>query len=316
MSQNENAIERNTRERFHQIRIVLWVIMFLNLAVALAKYFYGTYTGSVSMRADGIASMFDAFSNVVGIVGMYLASRPADLDHPYGHAKFETYASAMIGFMLLAAAFNVATDSYAALTGTKEAVEVNLGSFVVMVGTLAVNLAVSRYERMRGNELKSEILTADALHTSSDALVSISVIIGLVFVQLGYPIADPICSFIVAVAILHSAWSVFKQANATLSDKARIPVESIKAVADSVEGVRSCHRARTRGTEGEVYMDLHVLVDPSMPIVQAHAVGHRVEDAERQSFPQVVDVVVHLEPDDAHERQRTAQEDKEESLGS
>ncbi|MCI2172984.1 MAG: cation diffusion facilitator family transporter [Atopobiaceae bacterium] len=289
-------------ERFRKIQFVLWLILFLNLVVALAKYFYGIWTGSVSMKADGIASMFDTASNLIGIVGMHLASRPADQGHPYGHAKFETYASAFIGVMLLFAAYNVATDAFAALTGGSEAVEVNFGSFAVMVGTLVVNVFVSRYERGRGTELRSEILTADALHTMSDAFVSVSVIVGLVFVGLGFPIADPICSIIVAVAILHSAWEVFRQANATLSDEARIPIADVEQVACGVAGVRGCHKVRTRGTEGEVYMDLHVLVDPQMPIVEAHAVGDHVEEAVRSSFDQVVDVMVHLEPDVPEER--------------
>ena len=292
----------NSRGRFHEIRVVLIIVMWLNLAVALAKFSYGTWSGSVSMRADGIASMFDTVSNLVGVVGMYLAARPADLDHPYGHAKFETYASAGIGIMLLFAAWNVAGDAIAAFMGSKESIIVNAGSFAVMVGTLVTNVFVARYERGRGRELRSEILTADSMHTMSDVLVTCSVIVGLIFVSLGYPLADPICSVLVAVAILRSAWEVFKQANATLSDEARIPVDQCVAVATSVEGVRGCHEVRTRGTEGEVYMDLHVLVDPRMPIIKAHAVGDAVEEAIRQSFPQVVDVVVHLEPDVPAER--------------
>ncbi|MCC6109918.1 MAG: cation diffusion facilitator family transporter [Denitrobacterium sp.] len=297
-----NPSALSPEERGRVIRRILWVIMFLNLAVALAKYAYGALTGSVSMKADGIASMFDAASNVVGIAGMALAARPADTDHPYGHAKFETYASVMIGIMLLLAAWNVFSDAYAAFTSPTSHIEVNAGSFIVMVGTLAVNLGVSRYERRRGRELASELLTADAMHTASDALVTISVIVGLVFVLAGFPIADPICSLIVAVAILHSAWEVFQQANETLSDMARLPEAEVRACAESVPEVRQCHEVRTRGTEGEVHMDLHVLVDPEMTIRDAHAVGDRVEAAIRKEFPQVADVVVHLEPDCPEER--------------
>jgi cation diffusion facilitator family transporter len=128
-----NPSALSPEERGRVIRRILWVIMFLNLAVALAKYAYGALTGSVSMKADGIASMFDAASNVVGIAGMALAARPADTDHPYGHAKFETYASVMIGIMLLLAAWNVFSDAYAAFTSPTSHIEVNAGSFIVMV---------------------------------------------------------------------------------------------------------------------------------------------------------------------------------------
>lgn len=289
-------------ERARKIRLMLWVTLALNLAVAVAKFAYGTLTSSVAMRADGIASFFDTFSNLVGIAGMTLASRPADTSHPYGHAKFETYASAAIGVMLLFAAVNVASDATAAFASGTHALEVNAGSFVVMVGTLAVNLGVSRYEQVAGKRLRSEILSADALHTRSDALVSVSVIVGLALAAAGFPMADPLCSLIVAVAILHSAWEVFKQANATLSDESRIPAKDIEAVVMEVGGVRSCHRIRTRGTEGEVYVDLHVLVDPEMSIRAAHALGDMVERVIKERFEQVVDVTLHLEPDDPLQR--------------
>ena len=289
--------EAGSWERVRSIKLVLWATLALNLVVAVAKFAYGTLTGPVSMRADSIASFFDTASNLVGIAGMSMAARPADHDHPYGHAKFETYASAVIGVMLLLAAYNVTTDAITAFAQGSSSLEVNAGSFVVMVATLGVNLGVSVLERSRGRALRSEILLADSMHTMSDALVSVSVIVGLALCASGIKLADAVCSLVVAVAILHSAWEVFGQANQTLSDEARIPAEQIAEVVMSVDGVRSCHRIRTRGTEGEVYLDLHVLVDPTLTILQAHALGDVVERLIREHFKQVVDVTLHLEPD-------------------
>jgi cation diffusion facilitator family transporter len=287
--------------RYRRIQMVLWMTLVLNLAVAVAKLFVGAACGSVSMRADGIASMFDGASNLVGIAGMAIAARPADDDHPYGHAKFETYASLVIGVMLLAAAYNVLGDAIAAIQGNGKPAP-DLVSYAVMVATLVVNVSVSRYEGRVGAELKSEILTADSKHTASDALVSSSVILSFVLVQAGLTLADPICSLVVAVAILHSAWEVFRQANETLSDKARIPVDEVEQAVLSVEGVRSAHHIRSRGTENEVYVDLHVLLDPRITLEDAHAIGKQVNKAIRARFPQVADVVVHVEPDNAEER--------------
>jgi len=301
LTQRDGRDER-AQSRQAQVQRVLWLVLVLNLAVALAKLLYGTLTHSVSMRADGVASLFDTVSNVVGIVGMAIAARPADENHPYGHAKFETYASAAIGLMLVWAAFNVGRDAWQALTGTTVAMRVDMGSYVVMLATLAVNVGVSRYERRKGAELRSEILTADALHTMSDALVSVSVVVALVLVQMGFALADPVCSAVVAVAILHSAWEVLGQVNRTLSDEARIEVPQVEQTVLGVDGVRGCHRVRTRGTEAEVYLDLHVLVDPRMPIVRAHEVGEHVEQALVERFPQIVEVMVHLEPDTERER--------------
>lgn len=299
----------SSKERFSSIKRVLWLILVLNLLVAGAKIWYGTISNTVSIRADGIASLFDSLSNLVGIAGLSLAERPADLDHPYGHQKFETYASAGIGLMLLVAAYNVGSDAVAGLLSHSGSPQVDAGSFAVMLATLAVNVFVVVYERSRGKALHSEILSADAFHTLSDVLVSVSVIVGLVFVRLGFTIADSIASLLVAVMILRSAYEVFRQANQTLSDEARIPVADIKAVADAVPGALDCHAVRTRGTEGEVYMDLHILVDPNMTIERAHRVAGEVEAALNERFPQVVDIVVHVEPDTPEERFEAAADD-------
>ena len=286
--------------RMRSIRRVLWIVLVLNLAVAAAKYVYGAVTGSASMQADGIHSVFDSAGNVVGLVGIALAARPADEGHPYGHAKFETYASLVIGVLLLLAAFEVGSGAVGRLaTGTFTA-SVTPASFVVMVGTLCVNVGVTLYERRAAKRLRSEILAADASHTLSDALVSVGVIVGLALVSLGFPAADPVMALVVTAAILVTAFDVFKHALATLSDKARIPEEDLRATALEVEGVRDVHRIRTRGTEGEVYADLHVLVAPEMTVGKAHRLADAVEAAVQRRFPNVIEVLVHIEPDDGH----------------
>lgn len=286
--------------RMRSIRRVLWIVLALNLAVAAAKYVYGSITGSASMQADGIHSVFDSAGNVVGLVGIALASRPADEGHPYGHAKFETYASLVIGVLLLLAAFEVGSSAVGKLMSGSYTAEVTPFSFVVMVGTLAVNLGVTTYERRCAKQLKSEVLAADANHTLSDALVSIGVIVGLAAVALGFPVADPIMALVVTVAILFTAYDVFKHALATLSDRARIPEEDVRTAALSVPGVRDAHRIRTRGTEGEVYVDLHVLVAPDMTVGAAHALADAVESAVASRFSNVTETLVHIEPDDGH----------------
>ncbi len=295
------AAKNPVSERMRSIRRVLWIILLLNLGVAAAKYAWGTLSGSASMQADGIHSVFDSAGNVVGLVGISLAARPADAGHPYGHAKFETYASLVIGVLLLLAAFEVGSSAAAKLAAGSYTAEVGPMSFVVMAGTLAVNLGVTVYERRFAKRLKSEVLAADANHTLSDALVSVGVIAGLAAVALGFPMADPIMALVVTVAILATAYDVFKHALATLSDRARIPEDELRAVALAVSGVRDAHRIRTRGTEGEVYADLHVLVDPSMTVADAHRLADEVEAGVKERFANVIEVLVHIEPNDGHE---------------
>lgn len=287
-------------ERMAKIKRVLWIVFFLNLAVALAKYAWGVVSGSASMQADGIHSVFDSAGNIVGLVGITLASRPADEGHPYGHAKFETYASLAIGVLLLVAAFEVGSTAVGNLASGKHEAEVTFVSFAVMVLTLAVNVCVSVYERRQSESLKSAVLGADARHTLSDALVSIGVIVGLALVSLGFPAADAVMALLVTIAILFSAFEVFKNAFATLSDRSRIPDEEIREAVLAIDGVRDAHKIRTRGTEGEVYVDLHLLVDPAMSVKCAHDLADAVERSLCDRFDEVSEVLIHIEPDDGH----------------
>ena len=286
--------------RMRSIRGVLIGILFLNLAVAAAKYFYGSLSGSAAMQADGIHSVIDSAGNVVGLVGIALAARPADDSHPYGHAKFETYASLVIGIFLLLAAFEVGSNAIGKLISGSYVAEVTPISFVVMMLTLCINIGVTLYERKKGKELNSEILKADASHTLSDALVSVGVIIGLIFVLLGFPVADPIMALVVMGAIIFTAYDVFKNGLITLSDHSRIPDLDIDEIVRKVPGVKDVHKIRTRGTEGEIYVDLHVLVSPEMTVLEAHDLSEKVEKNIKELFPGVIEALIHIEPNDGH----------------
>jgi cation diffusion facilitator family transporter len=291
--------------RVASIRRVLWIILFLNIGVAVAKLVVGIITRSAAMQADGFHSMFDGTSNVVGLVGMALAARPADRDHPYGHGKYETYASALIAAMLMFAAYNIGSNAVRQLLGGGQPPEVETLSFVVMLSTLAVNVFVTTWERRVGRKLNSQILVADASHTGSDVMVSVGVLISLVLVKLGFTKADPIVALLVAVAIVYTAWEVFKQANATLSDSARIPTDAVCQAALGVSGVLGCHDIRTRGSDAEVYVDLHIQVDPGLTVADGHQVAEEVEREIARVFAEVVDVIVHLEPLDDYQREKT-----------
>ncbi len=294
--------------RTQRIRRVLWTILALNVGVALAKLGWGVVSGSVAMQADGFHSLFDGASNVVGLFGVGMASRPADRDHPYGHAKYETYASLAIGAMLALAAYNVGSNAIQNLMAGAEPPEVGAMSFTIMLVTLGINFAITTYERIVGRKLSSEILVADASHTASDVWVSIGVIAGLIAVRMGYPKADPIIALIVAFAIAFTAWRVFREATATLSDTARIAPADVCIAARTIDGVLGCHHVRTRGTEAEVYVDLHIQVDPVMTVKAGHDICIAVENHLCSVFESAVDVVVHLEPFDQYQASKTAEE--------
>lgn len=291
-----------TSKRTRSIKSVLIVVLVLNLAVSLAKFIYGTISQSAAMQADGIHSIFDSAGNIVGLIGISLAMRPADSEHPYGHFKLETFASLVIGLMLIFAAYQVGSSAVVSLMNGNYHTEVTPISFIVMVGTLVVNLFVTTYERRMGNRLKSDILRADAAHTLSDCMVSIGVIIGLILVSVGIEMADDIMALIVMVAILITAFDIFKSSFATFTDEARIPVEEVRTLVEDVAGVQEAHQIRTRGLQGEIYIDMHILVDPEMTVSESHKVVDHIEHVISEAYPEVQDILIYVEPNDEEHR--------------
>jgi len=278
------------------IRKVLIVTLALNVAVSLAKVIYGYMTNSIAMTSDGFHSFFDGVSNIVGLIGIWIAYHPPDENHPYGHRKYETLFTIIIGVMIFATCFQILKQVYHSIVEYHE-IEVTRISFAVMFVTMAVNMFVTIYERKKGIELKSEFLVADAMHTKSDILASIGVIVSLIITKAGYRIADTIAGLVIAFLIARIGYEIIKRASDVLVDTICIDTSAIESVINSVEGVKGCHDIRTRGTEHAIYLDLHILVDPKMPIEKAHEIADAVEEKIKGNFPAVIDIVVHVEPE-------------------
>ncbi len=281
--------------RLKEVRKVLYYTLFLNVFVAVMKILYGYKIDSISMFSDGFHSLFDGTSNVIGLVGIWIASRPPDRSHPYGHKKFETLSTIAIAVLIFFAGFEILKRAY---MGLKEPhiIDVTAASFLVMALTLCVNIGVMTYERKKGRELKSDFLIADSLHTNSDIFVSLSVIVSLGAAKIGYPVVDVIAAVIIGILIIRMGYSILKSATPVLTDASRINPDEIKDLVNGIEGVHECHEIRTRGKEDSVCIDLHVLVDPETTTRESHDVAHEVEEAIKKSFPSVTDVVVHIEP--------------------
>ncbi len=288
-------------KRLKKVQQVLYYTLFLNLAVASAKIVYGYITDSISMLSDGFHSFFDGTSNVIGLVGIYIASKPPDKNHPYGHRKFETLSTIAIAVLILITGIEILRKAYFGLTLSHE-VNVTSLSFIIMAVTLLINIGVMTYETRKGRELKSDFLLADAIHTKTDIFVSISVVISLIAAKAGYPLLDVIAAAIIALFIGKMGFNILKPATDILTDAACIDANEIKDIITPIKGVRGCHEIRTRGKEGAVHIDLHILVDPDAKTQEAHEVAHSVEKALKKEFPSVIDVVIHTEPFD-HNKQ-------------
>jgi len=232
---------------------------------------------------------------VVALVGVSAAQRPPDEDHPYGHRKYETMASVAILIFMLMVLIEVARHAIEHLRtpGVPTAVPVGI---LTMVATLVVNVIVVRYESRAGRRLRSEVLGADAKHTRSDVWTTIAVLIALAGVALGYPILDPIAGLIVSVFIGYACWQIAREASGVLADEVVIAEDEIRSVVESVPGVIGCEKIRTRGPADNVFVDLHLWIDGRTPLGEAHALSHVVKDRLMTTFPDVVDVVIHIEP--------------------
>ncbi|MDD5424697.1 MAG: cation diffusion facilitator family transporter [Candidatus Omnitrophica bacterium] len=283
--------------KFSQIRRLLIIILVLNWGVALAKIVWGHLTQSASMFADGIHSLSDGTSNIIGLIGIGVAARPRDVGHPYGHRKYETLASMAIAVALFLVAFRLLGDSVHKLIN-QELInpQANLLSFIVMGVTLAVNIGVMRYERKRGKELNSDFLVADAMHTGSDILASVMVIVSLVSVKLGLPIIDVIAGMVISLLIGYVGVGILMDSSRVLTDYAVINSQEITEALCEMKEVIGCHRIRTRGRTDDVHVDLHITVDRNMSVGKAHDLSTAIEKRIREKFPGVTDVMVHIEP--------------------
>jgi cation diffusion facilitator family transporter len=282
-------------ERYAAVRTVLIRVLVLNIAVAAAKLAYGFATGIVSVLSDGFHSLTDGTSNVVALVGISIARKPPDEDHPYGHRKYETMATVVIVVFLVVVMLEVAQAAFGRLRSMTP-LEVTPLGFYVMCGTLVVNLFVVWAEQRAGRRLSSEVLMADAQHTRSDVLTSLAVIGALIGTRAGYPILDPVAALVVAVFIGRAGYGIARDATRILSDQMVIAEEEIRDLVMTVPAVLGCHRIRNRGTADNVFLDLHVWVNAATRLDDAHAVSHQVKDRLMTRYPQVADAVIHIEP--------------------
>jgi cation diffusion facilitator family transporter len=287
------------KDRYSQVSTVLWRVLIANLAVALAKIALGYYSGAVSIVSDGFHSLTDTASNVVALVGVSVARRPPDANHPYGHRKYETMASVGIMVFLILVLIQVLLAAANRLLsgGTPRVFPEGIG---LMTVTLVINLFVVSYELREGRRLQSEVLLADAKHTRSDVLTSGAVLGALVGVWFGYPILDPLAALLVAGFIGHACWSIAQEASRILSDEMMMDDGQVRQVVQSVPGVLGCEKIRTRGSADYVFLDLHLWLDRNTPLHAAHATSHVVKDKLMARFPELMDVVIHIEPPPAN----------------
>ena len=283
--------------RDRRVRRVLLSILAVNLTVAAIKFAFGLWSRSVAVEADALHSTFDGLANLVGLASMAMAVAPPDDEHPYGHHRFELLGALGIAALIAATAAGIAWEAVNRVGAVTNA-RMEPAGLALLGGMALVSLFVSRYEGKIGKELDSPVLQADSLHTLTDFLGTLVVLAAAIGIWLGYAWVDVAAALIVAALIAHAAWSIARDGIAVLLETAAVPPEAVEKAVLSVPGVHSCHKIRSRGTPGTVFVDLHIQVDPDESVKVAHDRSGAVKGAIMAALPEVADVLVHIEPDE------------------
>ncbi|HBF0875330.1 TPA: cation transporter, partial [Clostridioides difficile] len=283
-------------DNYKKVKQVLWIILFANFAVALLKIIIGNQIKSYSMTADGFHSLSDGASNIVGLIGIFFASKPKDKNHPYGHKKFEIITSLFISGMLFVIAIKIILSAVLRIANPVVPA-ITIESLIALIITLFINIFVCMYEYRIGTKLNSYVLISDSLHTRSDIFVSLGVLVTLVGVKLGFPvIIESIVPIIISAFIIYSAYGIFRPSIGILVDRVAVDEDYIKEIVFEFNEVRDVHNIRSRGSKSSIYIDMHVMVDPFISVEQSHDLTHKIEKQIQEEINENAQVIVHIEP--------------------
>jgi cation diffusion facilitator family transporter len=283
------------------VRRVTWLGLGANLALAGLKFAAGFAGRSQALVADGVHSVSDSSTDLAILVGVRYWCAPADASHPHGHRRIETLITLAIAVVLAAVAVGLAYDSLASYAEPHK-VPPGWIALVAAAVSVLVKEAMYRWTASVGRRARSGALLANAWHHRSDALSSVPVIVAVIGARIepGWWFLDHVAAVVVAVFILSAAWKIGWPAAKELVDagapqKVRAEIERI---ARSVEPVCHVHAVRTRYVGPGVVVDLHVKVDGALTVREGHDVSEQVKGRLLAEGPDLVDVVVHLEPCD------------------
>lgn len=275
--------------------------MAVNGVLALIKGVAGVVGNSYALIADAIESASDVVTSLIVLVGLRLAGKPADRNHPYGHGKFEPLAAVFVSIMLLGAAVLIMVASVREILTPHHAPEPF--TLAVLIGVIVCKEYLARRTKSKGEELKSMAVKTEAFHHRADALTSMAAFIGISIALIGgagFEMADDIAAVVAAGVIAINAMLLMRPALFELIDTAPNPefAKTIREIASKVPGVKGTHKCGVRKVGLSYFVDLDVLCDPSETIRHGHEVAHKVGEAIHAALPEVAKVLVHVEPSD------------------
>jgi cation diffusion facilitator family transporter len=273
----------------------------VNAAMVVIKVTTGVVGNSYALVADGVESSLDIFSSLIVWRSLSLAGRGPDEEYHFGYAKAESLAAATVALVLLLAALGISVAAVREIA-TPHSVPAPY-TLLVLVGVVAVKEGLFRRMLRIGAEVESAAVTADAWHQRSDAITSGAAFVGITVALVGGPSwapADDVAALLASGIIAFNGIRLLRPAVQDLMDRAPEPavLRRVDAVATAVDGVRAVEKIQARRAGVGYFVALHVEADPAMTLLDAHRLGHHVKDAILDAMPNVLDVLVHMEPHD------------------
>lgn len=288
-----------------KIKSVTYLGMVINLALTVVKVIIGIMAGSLALVADGIHSLSDLATDGAVLLGIHLGSKEPDQSHPYGHGRAETFSAGAIAVVLILV--GGAMIYYATMAIARdEMTRPRLGILAAAIVSIAAKEWLYRITQKIAIQSHSPALYANAWHHRSDALSSVAVAIGFVALAFGFGHGDQVAAIAVGLMIIWVGVSVVSDALRELTEAAvdSETIEHIKRVINSDASIRQWHKLRTRTVGREVFLDLHILVDPDLNVTAAHEIAERLERAMDEQIPRPTNITIHIEPDTPEMRSR------------
>ena len=289
--------EHSPAERAAAASRSTWVSVGVNLALTITQVLVGVLAKSQGLVADGVHSLSDLVADFVVLLAGHHSTKDADADHPYGHQRFETAASLVLGMLLLAVGIGMLWSAARKLEAPETIATVHIVALWVAGGALIAKELLFRYMLSVAKRVKSSMLVANAWHARSDAASSLVVGIGIIGNLAGYPILDPIAALIVGFMVTRMGWGFSWDALHDLMDRAvdEQEVQAIRATLLETPGVSGVHDVRTRKMGDMIVVDAHIEVDATISV----EAGHDIAVVARQRVMQrhrVLNLMTHVDP--------------------
>ena len=281
---------------------VSFITIVQNVLLSVFKLFAGIFAHSNAMISDAIHSASDVFSTIIVIIGVKLASKESDKEHPYGHERLECVAAIVLSIVLLYTGIKIGSQAVKDIIGGnyQSLQKPGMLALVAAVVSIVTKEIMYWYTRHYAKKIDSSALMADAWHHRSDALSSVGALVGIGGAMMGFPVMDSIASFVIFVFIAKAAYDIFKDAMDKMVDHS-CDDETEKEMRDFVlaqNEVLSVDLLHTRIFGNKIYVDVEIGVNGSYTLRQAHEIAEEVHEGIEKNFPKVKHVMVHVNPAD------------------